>query len=133
MSSRRVVVDVPLVITALLLSAYGIAMVYSAGQTDVPTSATHAWASQIRWLIVGIVAAYAVSRASVRFFEWAALPAYLLSLALLALLLVIGKGAGTAASHKSWIAIGGIRLGQPSELAKVTVVQIGRASCRERV
>ncbi|HEX5180587.1 MAG TPA: rod shape-determining protein RodA [Gemmatimonadaceae bacterium] len=122
MSSRRIVVDVPLVLTALLLSAYGICMVYSAGQTDVPTSATHAWASQIRWLIFGIVAAYAVSRASVRFFEWAALPTYLMSLVLLALLLVIGKGAGTAASHKSWIAIGGVRLGQPSELAKVTVV-----------
>ncbi len=122
MSSRRVVVDVPLVITALLLSAYGISMVYSAGQTDVPTSATHAWASQIRWLIFGIVAGYAVSRACGRFFEWAALPTYLMSLALLALLLVIGKGAGTAASHKSWIAIGGVRLGQPSELAKVTVV-----------
>lgn len=126
MTSRRVVVDVPLVITALLLSAYGIAMVYSAGQTDVPTSATHAWASQIRWLIFGLVGAYAVSRASVRFFEWAALPVYLMSLLLLALLLVphlgFGTGAGTAASHKSWIGIGGVRLGQPSELAKVTVV-----------
>ncbi|HKV51530.1 MAG TPA: rod shape-determining protein RodA [Gemmatimonadaceae bacterium] len=122
MASRRVVVDVPLVLTALLLSAYGISMVYSAGQTDVPTSATHAWASQLRWLILGLIAAYAISRASVRFFEWAALPAYLLSLLLLALLLVIGTGAGTAASHKSWIGIGGVRLGQPSELAKVTVV-----------
>ncbi|MGH7647998.1 MAG: FtsW/RodA/SpoVE family cell cycle protein, partial [Gemmatimonadaceae bacterium] len=119
MPSRRVVVDVPLVLTALILSAYGISMVYSAGQTDVPTSATHAWASQLRWLILGLVAAYGVSRASVRFFEWAALPAYLLSLLLLALLLVIGTGAGTAASHKSWIGIGGFRLGQPSELAKV--------------
>jgi rod shape determining protein RodA len=35
---------------------------------------------------------------------------------------VIGKGGGTAASTKSWIAIGGHRLGQPSELMKLTVV-----------
>ena len=49
-------------------------------------------------------------------------PLYLLSVALLALTLVIGKGAGTAASTKSWLAIGSHRIGQPSEIAKVTVV-----------
>jgi rod shape determining protein RodA len=119
--ARRILTDYPVVVTALLLSAFGIAMVYSAGQTDVPTSAAHAWISQIRWLALGLVAAYVVSRASVRFYEWAALPAYLFSLLLLAALLVIGTGAGTAAGTRSWIAIGGVRLGQPSELAKVTV------------
>jgi rod shape determining protein RodA len=49
-------------------------------------------------------------------------PAYLFTLFVLALTLVIGKGGGTAASSKSWIAIGGHRLGQPSELMKITVV-----------
>src|SRR5574340_732232 len=122
MMIRRFVPDIPLVLTALALSAYGIAMVYSAGQTDVPTSAAHAWISQTRWLALGLLAAYGVSRASVRFYEWAALPAYIASIVLLALLLVIGTGAGTAAGTKSWIAIGGLRLGQPSELAKVAVV-----------
>jgi rod shape determining protein RodA len=34
----------------------------------------------------------------------------------------VGKGAGTAASTKSWLAIGSHRIGQPSEIAKVTVV-----------
>jgi rod shape determining protein RodA len=48
--------------------------------------------------------------------------AYALTIALLALTLVIGTGAGTAASTKSWITIGGHRLGQPVELAKITVV-----------
>jgi rod shape determining protein RodA len=120
--SRRVITDYPLVGVALLLSVYGIAMVYSAGQTDVSTVAVHAWSAQLRWLLVALAGAYLVSRSSVRFMEWVALPAYTVSLALLALLLVIGTGAGTAASSKSWIAIGGVRLGQPSELAKVTVV-----------
>src|SRR5258705_1913907 len=49
-------------------------------------------------------------------------PLYLLSIVLLGLTLVIGKGAGTAASTKSWLAIGSHRIGQPSEIAKVTVV-----------
>jgi len=40
----------------------------------------------------------------------------------LLLLLFIGRGAGTAAGTKSWIAIGDMRLGQPSELAKIAVV-----------
>jgi rod shape determining protein RodA len=122
MMVRRIVADYPLALTALLLSAYGIAMVYSAGQTDVPTVAAHAWSSQLRWLGLGLVAAYATSRASVRFIEWVALPAYGLTLLLLAATLVIGTGAGTAAGTKSWIAIGGVRLGQPAELAKITVV-----------
>jgi rod shape determining protein RodA len=49
-------------------------------------------------------------------------PLYLLSIVLLGLTLVIGTGAGTAASTKSWLAIGGVRIGQPSEIAKITVV-----------
>jgi len=121
---RRVVPDVPLLVTALALSAYGIAMVYSAGQTDVPTSALHAWVSQLRWLVLGVVAAWGITRGSVRFYEWVALPAYVLSIFLLAALLVIGTGAGTAAGVKSWIAIGGVRLGQPSELAKVAMAMM---------
>jgi rod shape determining protein RodA len=124
MSVKRVITDYALLAGALALSIFGIAMVYSAGQTDVPTAALHAWVSQSRWLILGLGAAYFVSRGSVRFYEWVATPAYLFTLVLLAATLVIGTGAGTAAGTKSWIAIGGIRLGQPSELAKVTVVMM---------
>jgi cell division protein FtsW (lipid II flippase) len=37
-ASRRFPIDWPLVIVALLLSVYGISIVYSAGQTDIPTA-----------------------------------------------------------------------------------------------
>lgn len=119
---RRSVRDVPLVTTALLLSIYGISIVYSAGQTDVPTVAHTVWRSQLAWFGLGLVFAYIASRASVRMLEWAAWPAYLFTLALLILTLIIGKGFGTGASSKSWLVIGGVRLGQPAELAKITVV-----------
>src|SRR2546426_9867705 len=33
----------------------------------------------------------------------------------------VGTGGGTAASSKSWITLGGLRLGQPAELAKPAV------------
>src|SRR3989442_13772785 len=41
---------------------------------------------------------------------------------LLMITLVIGTGAGTAASSKSWIAIAGHRLGQPAELGKLAAI-----------
>ena len=119
---RKIVADYPLVIIALALSIFGVAMVYSAGQTDTPTAVARVYKSQIVWLIIGMIGAYGISRSSVRFIEWMTIPAYVLSVALLALTLVVGKGAGTAASTKSWLAIGSVRIGQPSELAKVTVV-----------
>ena len=107
---------------AATLSLYGIAMVYSAGVTDTPTFVHNLYRSQFVWLCIGIVGAYWISRSSVRFVEWATLPAYVFTLFVLCLTLVVGKGGGTAASTKSWIAIGGHRLGQPSELMKLTVV-----------
>ncbi len=119
---RKAVADYPLVIIALLLTGYGIAVVYSAGQTDVSIAAVAgAWKRQLIWFAIALSAAWVCTRASVRFFEWAALPAYLLGVALLAVTLVIGSGAGTAAGVKGWITIGHVRLGQPSELAKLTV------------
>src|SRR5687767_13202902 len=120
--SRAIVADYKLLAAAGLLSLFGLAMVYSAGQTDTPTAVASVYKSQAVWLLIGIGFAYAVAGSSVRFIEWMTLPLFTLSMVLLALTLVIGTGAGTAASTKSWLAIGGVRVGQPSELAKVTVV-----------
>jgi rod shape determining protein RodA len=119
---RKVIADFPLVALALLLSVFGILMVYSAGQTDLPTAVARLYRSQIVWLALSIVAAFLVSRTSVRFFEWVAWPAYLGTLIVLASLFILGSGAGDAASSKSWLTVGGHRIGQPSELAKITVV-----------
>lgn len=119
---KNTVVDWPLAILALLLSLFGVAMVYSAGQTDIPTFVAGLYKSQALWLLIGIGCAWAIGSSSVRLIEWATWPGYLFSIALLALTLVIGSGGGSMAAHeKSWIAIGGHRLGQPSELAKITV------------
>lgn len=120
---RRAAADYPLVLLALLLTAFGIAVVYSAGQTDVPVaSVAEAWKRQLTWFAVALLAFTVVSRASVRLLEWVAVPSYVFGVALLALTLVIGTGAGTAATMKGWITIGGVRLGQPAELAKIVVV-----------
>ncbi len=120
----RVVTDWPLVLLALSLSAFGVSMVFSAGQTDVPTLVAHLWHNQLAWVALGLAAAWLASRPSVRFLDWATTPAYAGACVVLLLLLFVGKGAGTAASTKSWLSVGGLRIGQPSELAKIAVVMM---------
>lgn len=131
---RKAFADYPLAMIALLLTAFGIAVVYSAGQTDYPNAAVQsAWLRQMTWLGIGLVAFLVVSRLSVRFLEWAALPGYLLAIGLLLFTLVFGSGAGTAASMKGWIGIGGFRL-QPSEFAKIAVaLMLARVLASHRV
>jgi rod shape determining protein RodA len=113
--------DRPLILVTLLLIGFGLIVLYSAGQTDVPTPAAGVWQKQLIWAALGIVVAALVYRISPRLLEWAAPALYGLSVLVLLITLVVGKGAGTAASSKSWIVIGGHAIGQPSELAKVAV------------
>jgi rod shape determining protein RodA len=115
-------IDRPLAGVALVLAAYGLATLYSAGQTDVPTLVTGIWHKQVIWLAVGVVAAVLMFRVSPRLLEWATPYAYALAGVILLFTLAAGTGAGTAAGSKSWITIWGVRLGQPAELAKLAVI-----------
>jgi cell division protein FtsW (lipid II flippase) len=47
---RRAGLDRTLIMVVLALITFGVLMVYSAGQTDVPTSARGAWVRQIVWI-----------------------------------------------------------------------------------
>ena len=124
MATRPATIDRTFVVLALMLSAFGIAMVYSAGQLERTTFYDSLWAKQLAWTVVGIGAAYLVSRATPRAVDLAAVPIYGLTLVLLAVLFIpgVGTGATTAASSHSWLTIARVRLGQPSELAKIAVV-----------
>jgi len=104
------------------LAAYGLATLYSAGQTDVPTFATTIWHRQLLWLALGLFLMLLMYRMSPRLLEWATPFAYGAVVCLLLLTLVVGSGGGTAASSRSWISIGGVRLGQPAELAKLAAI-----------
>jgi len=126
--ARALGADRPLIIVIGLLLLFGVLVLYSAGQTDVPSfAAAGAWRRQIVWIIGGATVAYAAFRISPRLLEWAALPVYVLGLALLALTLLVGGGAGTAASSKSWLYLDGHAIGQPAEFAKLaTVLMLAR-------
>jgi rod shape determining protein RodA len=106
----------------LLLTLFGVAMVYSAGVLDVPsTIVAGLWRQQLLWFALAMIATPFVLRVPVVWLEWAAQPLYALCLVLLVLTLFIGTGAGTAESVSGWIAIGPVRV-QPAEVAKIGVI-----------
>ena len=122
MLSRVRQLDKPVVIAVVALALYGLATLYSAGQTDVPTFVETIWHRQLLWLGLGLVIVVLTFRTSPRMLEWATPFVYGIALFLLVLTLLVGSGAGTAAGSKSWLAIGGHRFGQPAELAKLAVI-----------
>jgi len=124
---RNPSIDRQLVLVTFGLILFGLATLYSAGQTDVPTRAAGAWERQIMWVGIGIVAAWIIFHLSLRVLEWLAPALYVFSLLLLGVVLLVGTGAGTAESSHSWLSVGGHQIGQPSELAKVaTVLMLAR-------
>jgi rod shape determining protein RodA len=121
---RALGLDKPLVLVTLALVAFGLLALFSAGQTDVPTSVATIWQKQLVWFVVGAVAAGLVFRLSPRILEWATPAVYGAAIFFLIVTLFFGTGSGTAAGSKSWLAIGGLRIGQPAELAKLALILI---------
>lgn len=114
--------DPGLVGAAFLLSVIGVAMIWSAGQLDVPSIATGIWRRQALWLAIAAVGFFVVSRVPLRWVESVSLLVYLLSIALLILVLIVGSGPGTS----SWLRLGGFSL-QPAEVAKLgTILMLAR-------
>jgi rod shape determining protein RodA len=115
------------------MAAFGVAMIYSAGQVDVPDAYTAtAWRRQLAWLGISLVALAVIMRVEVKWFEWAALPFYLISVAALVATLFFGTGGGTAAGVRSWLQIGSLRV-QPAQFANLaTILLLGRVLGQRR-
>lgn len=109
------------------MAMFGIAMIYSAGVLDVPDRAVAgAWRQQMMWFMLALLLVPLVLRVPVSWLEWAAQPAYGVALVLLIAALAFGRGAGTAASSKSWLYIGPLHL-QPAEVGKIaTALMLAR-------
>ena len=122
MFARLRQLDRPLLGAVTALAIYGLATLYSAGQTEVPTFVATIWHRQLVWLALGAVIVFLMFRTSPRMLEWATPFVYAIAVFLLVVTLLFGTGAGTAAGSKSWITVGPLRLGQPAELAKLAVI-----------
>jgi rod shape determining protein RodA len=119
--------DPALVFSVFAMSLLGVAMVYSAGQLDVPDRGLASlWQAQLTWLGISVAALFLVMRVPVRWLEWLAAPTYFLMVGVLIATLAIGTGQGTAASTRSWLRIGPMMV-QPAQFANVaTVLMLGR-------
>lgn len=104
----------------LALSLFGVAMIYSAGVKNIPSPITEGiWVRQAIVLLGSILLLIGLSRIPSRWFEWMAIPLYLLSLGVLAVTLVAGTGSGTAEGINSFLTVAGFQF-QPGEAAKIT-------------
>ena len=119
---KRWVGDPVLFLAALVMTSFGIAMIYSAGVLNIPSPITEgAWILQIQWAAISLVAFVVIRQIGPRWIEWVAVPAYVLCVILLLATLFVGTGSGTAAGVRSFLEIGPIRF-QPSELAKLATI-----------
>jgi rod shape determining protein RodA len=124
---KRWVGDPGLFLAVLLMTAFGVAMIYSAGVLNIPSPITEgAWILQARWAAIALISFIIIRQIGPRWFEWIAVPAYIVSVLLLVITLIVGTGSGTAAGVKSFLDLGFIRF-QPSELAKLaTILAVAR-------
>src|SRR5918992_236768 len=114
----------PLLVAVIALVAFGIVMVYSAssvrsylGNADPGAQGMQ----QLVWAVLGLAAMYVASRTDFRLLRYLAIPGYVLSLVLLAVVLLPQGGAEGSGSRR-WIVGPGIGRFQPAELAKLAIV-----------
>jgi len=119
---KRWVGDPALFLAVLLMTAFGVAMIYSAGVLNIPSPITEgAWIRQAQWAAIALVSFTIIRQIGPRWFEWVAVPAYVVSVLLLVATLIWGTGSGTAAGVRSFLDIGFLRF-QPSEFAKLATI-----------
>jgi rod shape determining protein RodA len=120
--------DNKLFLAVLLLSLFGVAMVYSAGQLDIPDSrVAGVWRMQLVWLGISLFALLVTMSVPTRWIEWVAWPGYLIGLGLLVATLAFGTGGhGVSAGVRRWIQIGPFLL-QPAQFANLaTIILLAR-------
>ncbi|MCX7843580.1 MAG: rod shape-determining protein RodA [Clostridia bacterium] len=113
-------IDYILFIAVLVLSAMGIVILDSA--TKAMASGSRMMTIQIVSLGIGLVLSLIVSSIDYKDFKVLGVVLYIVSVALLVLVLIIGTGDKEWGS-KSWIRLGSIGF-QPSELAKISFIMV---------
>jgi cell division protein FtsW len=115
--------DPLLLLLPLVLTAFGIIMVYSA---SMPYAQTHMndpyyfLKKQILWAVLGILCLLFLSRSDYTFFGKVSYPFMIACFILLALVFIPGIGRSVNGARR-WIRIGSLNF-QPSELAKLAVI-----------
>ncbi|MBM7644222.1 cell division protein FtsW [Scopulibacillus daqui] len=114
--------DYSLIVTTLLLTAFGVIMVYSASMVwsvmQLGQASSYIFKKQLFWCFVAIPAGIVGMLIPYKMYKALVKPITLLTILMLIFVLLFGKVSHNA---QSWIVIGPIQI-QPAELAKMTVI-----------
>jgi cell division protein FtsW len=113
----------PLLIAVVALVAIGVVMVYSASSVRSYISTSDPGSQGFQqgiWAAIGLVLMVGASRVDFRVLRSAAIPVFVVTLVLLAVVLVPGIGISANGSRR-WLSLPGIGAFQPAELAKLAV------------
>lgn len=120
MFDRRLVqnFDWVLLLLLVLIGAISVVNLYSATYPIRQAGGSQIFLKQLYWFSLGFAALLIMTTFDYHLLERLAYPAYLFSLALLILVLIIGK---TLSGSQRWLSLAGFAF-QPSELAKIVLV-----------
>ena len=108
-------------ITVLLLTVYGLIMVLSASSPSafyIKNDSLYFFKRQALWAIVGVLIMFFVAVLDYKALKKYAMPAYIVSMVLMALVAVVGQRINGA---RRWLNLGFTTV-QPSEIAKITII-----------
>jgi cell division protein FtsW (lipid II flippase) len=108
--------DVVLLLAVLTMVLFGVVIVQSASQTGDPSFFSR---HQVVWALIGGVVMLATAQIDYRRWRQVALPGFIVSCALLALVLRLGAVVGGA---QRWLALGDFLSFQPGEIAKLAYI-----------
>jgi cell division protein FtsW len=113
----------PLLVSVIALVAIGVVMVYSASSVNSYITTADPGSQGLQqgiWAALGLVAMVAASRTDFRLLRYVAIPVFVVTMALLVLVLIPGIGTAAFGSRR-WLFLPGIGGFQPAELAKLAV------------
>jgi rod shape determining protein RodA len=120
MFDRRLIqnFDWTLLLLLVLIAATSVVNLYSATYPVMGLGGSTIFLKQIYWFLIGFAVLLLMTTFDYHLLERLAYPGYLFTIALLVLVLVVGK---VHSGSQRWLSIGGISF-QPSELAKIALV-----------
>ena len=114
-------IDYPLLIITLGLVSFGLLMVFSSSYyyaIDKMQDKTHFFASDLQWIVLGIVVMLIASAVDYKIYRKVAIPLFVVSIFLLVYVLIGGRVINNA---QRWIYIAGQGF-QPAEVAKIGMI-----------
>ncbi len=120
MFDRRLVQNFDWILLLLLLFLAGISILnlYSATYAIRDVGGSQVFIKQIYWFLIGFAVFFVMTTFNYFALERLAYPAYIFTIALLILVLFVGK---VTSGSQRWLSLGPVSF-QPSELAKIAMV-----------